>query len=79
MKSELEKIIIVTDFVKRWLFPAPHEQKVDFYSGRILAYRLLDTMGYDPERLYDIVPDEYRVTFKNTDAVVSYLTSESGE
>ena len=70
------KLQIMTDFVKRWLFPALHEQKVDFYSGRILVYRLLDTMGYDPERLYEIQPDDYREKFKNTDAVVNYLTAE---
>lgn len=72
-----KNIKIMTDFVKQWLFPAPHEPKVDFYSGRILAYRLLDTMGYDPERLYEIQsPDDYREKFKNTDAVVNYLTAE---
>jgi len=70
------KLQIMTDFVKRWLFPAQHEQEVDFYSGRILAYRLLDTMGYDAERVYEIQPNDYCEKFKNTDAVVNYLTAK---
>lgn len=70
------KKVILTGFVKRWLFPAQHEEQVDFYAGRMLAYRILSIMGYNAERLYGIEPDSCGTPFDSTDAVVDYLTAE---
>jgi len=67
---------ILKRFIKRWLFPAPHEQPIDFYSGRMLAYTLMDSMGFDAERLYKVEPDSHRTKFENADAVVNYLTEQ---
>ena len=72
----IDKKVILTGFVKRWLFPAQHEEQIDFYAGRILAYRILSIMGYDAERLYGIEPDSFSTKFGSTDAVVDYLTAE---
>jgi plastocyanin domain-containing protein len=67
---------ILAGFVNRWLYPAQHEEQIDFYAGRILAYRVMSTMGYDPERLYEIEQVSYRTKFANTAAVMDYLTAE---
>ena len=64
---------ILTEFFRRWLFPAMHEQAIDFYSARMLAYNLVQSLGLDPERLYEIEPDTYNGIFEDAEAVTAYI------
>lgn len=51
-KQMIEKVI------RAWLL----DERVEFYSGRIMLYHLLDGLGYDAERLYKIT-ESNRGTF----------------
>lgn len=50
-------------------------KKVEFYSGRMMMYSLLDALGFDAEKLYDIDPATLAHT--SPDALATLLGMES--
>ncbi len=68
--------VILTSFIKRWLFPPSHEQPIEFYSGRMLAYNLCVSFNLDAERLYEIEPATYRDKFRCPAVIVRFLEGD---